>query len=92
MSVAATSPIDWNTILLALVAGIPATVAAVGTIITSIYAVRNHRNIRTPSGDTLGSIAERTHHLAEVNAVRSARIDKAVNGDTPTDDEPKAAG
>lgn len=53
--------IDWTPILAALAAGLPG-------IVASVLGFMNRRELRTPSGDRLGSIVERTHHLAEVGA------------------------
>lgn len=61
------SQVDWTQVLVALVAGLPATIAAVGTIWLS-------RQMRTPSGDAPGKLIEQTHELAIVNTEMTKNI------------------
>ena len=57
---------------LALIAALPALVAA-------ILAALNRRDLKTPSGMTIGYVAERGHDLAALAASRpSMRIDSAL--------------
>lgn len=46
---------------------IAALIAAVGSVTTTWLQVKTRRDIRPPSGGTLGDIAERSHHLVAVN-------------------------
>lgn len=45
-----------------------------------VLSYRIHRQIRTPSGDSIGKVAERGTHLAEVNTALTVDIHKAVGG------------
>lgn len=55
--------LDDNTtdVLLALIAGVPAWLAAV-------FAFLTRRQVRTPSGNTIGEVVERTHDLSAANS------------------------
>lgn len=55
-----TGSIDWTNVLVALIAGLPAIIAAVG-----VLAV--HQKIKTPSGTPIGEQVEDTLHTAIVN-------------------------
>ncbi len=64
---------DWTNVLDALIAGLPAIIASTAAL---LYARRNGQHLRTPSGDTIGAVTERTHDLAAVatlTAVNAAR-------------------
>lgn len=52
--------LDLTQVLVTLITTIPAILAA-------IWARTVVNQVRTPSGDTLGAVAERTHDLAAVN-------------------------
>lgn len=66
--------IDWTQVIVALIAGAPAIIAAV-------FAFRVHRDVRTPSGDRLGEVAERTHDMASANLALIQKVDKQTNGE-----------
>lgn len=68
------SSVDWTNVLVALIAGLPA-------IIGAIYAGRVHHQVKTPSGDRLGLVAERTHDLAAANHMIVKRTLGTRNGD-----------
>jgi hypothetical protein len=70
------SSVDWTQVLLALIAGAPAILAAV-------FAFRIQRQVKTPSGDTLGQVAERTHDMTSANLALTHKVDKQTNGGTP---------
>lgn len=53
-----------------LVVGIPAYIAALGAAVAAVVGAFNHRNMRTPSGDKIGHVVERTHDLAAVATMR----------------------
>jgi len=53
----------WQDVALALIAALPGLIAA-------IFGALNHRNMRTPSGSSIGYVAERAHDLAAVAAMR----------------------
>lgn len=63
--------LDLTQVLIALIAGLPGIIAA-------IAAMRVHSQIKTPSGDSLGTVVERTHDLTAAN---TALMSKA-NGHT----------
>lgn len=63
--------VNWTTVLVALITAIPAIIAAT-------VAVGNRRSLRTPSGDSIGHVVERTHDLAAISTL-------AVSGVTATD-------
>lgn len=65
------SSIDWTQVLLASIGIIPATIAAVGTYLL-------HRQLRTPSGDTIGKVAERTHDLTAADVALTQDIHSRV--------------
>lgn len=71
----------------AIVAASAAVVAALGSAAAAVITALNRRSLKTPSGPRIGAVVERTHELAVVNAARSARIDRAVNGDTVPPEE-----
>lgn len=60
--------------------------AAIVSIISAIFAGLNNHRLKTPSGARIGYVAEQTHQLATVNALRTARIlegdIKPANGHT----------
>ena len=57
--------IDWTVVITAAIPTVPATLAVV-------LGAQNRRAIRTPSGDTIGEVAERTHDLAAVATLSTA--------------------
>lgn len=63
--------VDWTNVLDTLIYALPAIIAA-------IYAGRIHRAIRTPSGKTLGEVAEYAHDTAIANNM----LLRAKNGPT----------
>lgn len=91
--------LDLTKVLDTLIITLPAILAAV-------YAGRVHHQIKTPSGDPIGQVAERTHDMAAVgvaavtgtngpavtNAVRKLNADPAapVQVDPATLEEPRA--
>ena len=89
--------IEWTTVIVAAIPTVPATLAV-------ILANGNRRAIRTPSGDPIGHVVERTHDLAAVNAAalgteagtglaRSVeRLNDDPNGPVHVNDETKEAG
>lgn len=52
--------IDWTSVIIAFIAGVPA-------IIGAIYSARIHGQIKTPSGKTLGDVAEYAHDTVIAN-------------------------
>lgn len=55
--------LDWGSVIAALIAGVPATVAA-------LLASRNNRALRTPSGTSVGKQVESAHQTAIANNYR----------------------
>lgn len=73
------SALDWTAIIVAGIAAIPGTIAA-------IFARSVRQQIQTPSEESIGVVAEKAHHLASANyalldIVRSeaAEMKTAVN-------------
>jgi hypothetical protein len=52
--------VDWTNVLVAFIAGLPAIIAAIGVLLV-------HRQIQTPSGKSLGAVAEYAHDTAIAN-------------------------
>lgn len=59
--------INWNAVILALIAALPGIIAA-------IYAGRIHRKIKTPSGTPIGHQVENALHTALGNNYRLQRL------------------
>jgi cobalamin synthase len=77
--------LGWPDVAVALIAAAPALLAA-------ILAYLNNRAIKTPSGDKIGSVVERTHDLAAVAAPSIQRTADAINGEAgPAPPSPPAA-
>lgn len=60
--------IDWTIVLTALIPTIPA-------ILAVLIGTANRRALKTPSGDTIGTVAERTHDLAAVATMRAGSVE-----------------
>lgn len=65
------SSVDWTQVMVALIAGLPATLAVVFS-----YLIR--RQLRTPSGETIGVQVEQANHLAVVNTELTKQIHETV--------------
>jgi hypothetical protein len=70
------SSIDWTNVLVALISGLPAIIAAIGVILV-------RQQIKTPSGKTIGSQVEASHHTAIANNHRLVSITDKVDAVTP---------
>jgi hypothetical protein len=66
--------IGWPDVFIALIAAAPALLAAT-------FAYLNGRAIKTPSGDKIGSVVERTHDLAAVAVPSLQRTEAAMNSE-----------
>ena len=75
------SAVDWTQVLIALIAGLP---AILGAVFSYLVVVRT----RTPSGDTIGKVVERTHDLSSADLALTTKVHKIVkNGQiTPAED------
>ena len=76
--------IDWMTVL---VVGVPAYIAALAAAAAALISARSHRQIQTPSGDSIGKQVEETHHLANTH---TALLIKMNGGAEEHDDEEEA--
>jgi hypothetical protein len=56
-------------IIITLITSLPAIIAA-------LYAKNVHAQVKTPSGDTLGDVAERTHDLSSVTVAHTTELIK----------------
>lgn len=65
------SDIDWTQVLVALIAGLPATLSA-------IFAYRVALQLRTPSGEQVGALVEKTHDLSVSNTTLTMQVHKHV--------------
>jgi cobalamin synthase len=59
----------WPDVGVALVVALPGLAAA-------IIGYLNRRQIRTPSGDTLGAVAERTHDITHITSMGVTQLIK----------------
>jgi hypothetical protein len=71
------SSVDWTNVLVALIAGLPAILAAV-------FAARTHSQVQTPSGKTIGKQVEDALHLALSNNYHLQSIGAKVEAPTPS--------
>lgn len=72
------SEVDWTNVLVALIAGLPAIIAAVGAILI-------RRQLKTPSGDPIGKQVEQANHLAAANVGLTTAVHRVLtdaNGTT----------
>lgn len=63
----------WLDLTAIVVAGLPGVIAAV-------YSVRIHRNVQTPSGDTIGHVTELTHDLSAADLAMTTQVRDTING------------
>jgi hypothetical protein len=70
------SGIDWTNVLVALIAGLPAIIAAIGVLVV-------HRQIKTPSGKSIGAQVEDTLHTSLSNNYHLQSIGAKVQAPTP---------
>lgn len=68
--------LDLTQVFVTLITTVPAILAA-------IWARNVVNQVRTPSGDTLGAVAERTHDLAAVNTQKLQQMHTAILNGTP---------
>lgn len=73
--------VNWTQVL---VVGVPAYIAAMGAATAAVMGALNRRNLRTPSGDSIGQVVERAHD----NGIANNLLLRAINGTTqPADPE-----
>lgn len=78
------SGVDWTNVLVALIAGLPAIIAAIGVLVV-------HRQIRTPSGKSIGAQVEDTLHTSLSNNFHLQSIGGKVGAKTPPAADGEAA-
>lgn len=61
----------WGEIIAALIVALP-------TYVGAYYAIRVHRQVKTPSGDTIGAVAERTHDLTSADLALTKDIHRTI--------------
>lgn len=76
--------VDWTYIIVALIAGLPAIISAVGVILV-------HEKIRTPSGKSIGKQVEDTQHTVISNNQYAAAISQKVGADESHTEQPAEA-
>lgn len=69
--------VNWTNVLESLIAAIPAIIAAVAS---ALYAKSIHGQIKTPSGNSIGDVAEFTHDTSIANNLLLSKS----NGPTKT--------
>lgn len=70
------SAVDWTNVLVALIAGLPAIISAIGVIII-------RAQLKTPSGESIGTQVEQANQLAHVNTALTTEIHKVVKNGLP---------
>jgi hypothetical protein len=70
------SGVDWTNVLVALIAGLPAIIAAAGVVLVN-------RRIKTPSGKSIGAQVEDTLHTSLSNNYHLQSIGGKVGAPTP---------
>lgn len=70
MTVAAA--VNWTEVL---ISGVPAIIAAIGSAIAVVIGAANRKNLKTPSGDPIGTVVERAHDLSAVTVAATTGID-----------------
>lgn len=82
--------IDWTNVLVALIAGLPAIIAALYARAGHTQGVANSEltqtvaaDLATPSGDSIGHVVERAHDLAAVATLAASSNVAKQTGDEP---------
>jgi hypothetical protein len=58
-------------------------IAIIPSLAAAYFAYRIHVSVKTPSGDTIGKVTERTHDLAAVNTAMLKDVHRATaNGES----------
>jgi len=70
--------VDWTNVLVALIAGTPAIIAAIG-----VYNV--HEKIKTPSGKSIGKQVEDALHVALANNMHLNAVSSKVEALVPSE-------
>lgn len=68
--------VGWPEVALALIAALPGIIAAIASLL-------NRRDMKTPSGDRIGRVAEYTHDTAIANNLHLRGLTKADPADNP---------
>lgn len=55
-----------------------ALIAVVPAIVSAWFAYLIHRNIKTPSGDRIGAVMERTHEASTADLALTTQVHRAV--------------
>ena len=69
--------VNWTSVLESLIASLPAIIAALGAL---FYSKSIHKQIKTPSGNDIGNVAEFTHDTSIANNLLLSKS----NGPTKT--------
>lgn len=76
--------VEWTNVLVALIAGLPAIISAVGVLLV-------HRQIKTPSGTSIGKQVENTLHTALSNHYRLRAVGSTVSAPEPPESRAQEA-
>ena len=76
------SSVDWTNVLVALIAGLPAIIAA-------LYSIRTHQQVQTPSGKNIGrqvedvvhTVLSNNYHLQSIGTKVDAGPSELANGE-----------
>lgn len=74
----AATMIDWTQVL---VLGVPAYIGAIFAGLAALKVASNARKLNTPSGHTIGEVAERSEHIGNANAASLDALHKRLNGE-----------
>lgn len=58
-------------------------IITVPAIIGALLARDIRRRVKTPSGDTIGAVVERTHDLSSADLALTKSVHEHITGDTP---------
>lgn len=70
--------VNWTTVL---VTGVPAIIAAMFSGVALVIVSLNRRQLRTPSGDTIGQVSERAEHIAHATNASVRQLHERLNGE-----------
>lgn len=70
-----------GTEIVALGGAVAAVVAAVGSAAAAVISAVNRRNLRPPSGGTIGEVVEQANHTVHANAASLQQVHERLNGE-----------
>ena len=79
------SALDWTLL-------INTTIITIGTIANGLGIAWVVRQVRTPSGDPIGAVAERTEHLVSAVTAHTTHLVEELNGERVSSDDGEQGG